>query len=81
MRVRLVASFCILHLAFCISSAGAQNAGPGGYVDPQAPGTVSTATPPQLKGVGFKQRLDDTLPLDAMFKDDNGRPVRLGQLF
>ena len=68
--LRLVTSFCILHFAFCIP-AFAQNAAPGGYVDPQAPGVVSTSTPPQLKGVGFKQRLDETLPLDAMFKDDN----------
>ena len=59
----------------------AQNAGPGGYADPQAPGLVSTSTPPQLKGVGFKQRLDQALPLDAMFKDDSGRQVALGQLF
>ena len=79
--LRLVVSFCILNFAFCISSAGAQTAGPGGYVDPQAPGMVSTSTPPQLKGVGFKQRLDEALPLDAMFKDDNGRQLRLGQLF
>jgi len=70
---------CILNGAVCMSSAGAQ-AGPGGS-DPQAPGLVSTATLPQLEGVGFKQRLDDTLPLDATFTDDNGRAVTLGQLF
>jgi protein SCO1/2 len=73
-------SFCILSFAFCIS-AFAQNVGPGGYVDPQAPGTAATVTPPQLMGVGFKQHLDQPLPLDAAFKDDNGRSVTLGQLF
>ena len=78
--LRFVSSFCILNFAFCIS-VFAQNAGPGGYVDPQAPGTVSTTTLPQLEGVGFKQRLDEALPLDAIFKDDNGREVKLGQLF
>ena len=72
---------CLFSFAFCVSSADAQNAGPGGYVDPQAPGLVSTSTPPQLEGVGFKQRLDQALPLDAMFKDDSGRQVALGQLF
>jgi protein SCO1/2 len=64
-----------------VATPHAQNAGPGGYVDPQAPGMVSTATLPQLKGVGFKQHLDQRLPLDAAFTDDNGRPVTLGQLF
>ena len=42
---------------------------------------VSTVTPPQLKDVTFKQRLDEVLPLDAAFKDDDGRAVTLGQLF
>ena len=31
--------------------------------------------------MSFKQRLNETLPLDAMFKDDNGRQVTLGQFF
>lgn len=77
---RLVLSFCILTFAFCIP-ASAQNAGPGGYVDPQSPGTVSTLPLPQLKNVGFKQHLDAALPLDAPFTDDTGRKVTLGQLF
>jgi len=64
----------------CLAATPRAQAGPGGS-DPQAPGLVSTATLPQLKGVGFKQRLNDTLPLDATFTDDNGRQVALGQLF
>jgi len=70
-----------LWVLFLVATPRAQNVGPGGYADPQAPGTVSTATPRQLEGVGFKQHLNSALPLDAAFKDDNGRSVTLGQLF
>ena len=73
--------FCILNLAFCISSASAQPGFPAGYSDPQKPGTVSTVTVPQLKDVGFRQRLDELLPLDAAFKDEDGRDVTLGRYF
>ena len=51
----------------------AQPGFPAGYSDPQAPGTVSTDTLPQLKDVSFKQRLNEMLPLDASFTDESGR--------
>ena len=44
-------------------------------------GEPSNTAPPQLKDVTFKQKLNDTLPLDAMFKDETGRPVALGSYF
>jgi protein SCO1/2 len=34
-----------------------------------------------LDGVGFAQNLDAQVPMDAPFRDDAGRPVRLGELF
>jgi protein SCO1/2 len=34
-----------------------------------------------LKDVGIEQRLGKPLPLDAIFQDEMGRPVRLGQYF
>jgi protein SCO1 len=37
--------------------------------------------PPMLREVGVEQRLGQTLPLDALFADELGRPVRLGQYF
>jgi protein SCO1/2 len=58
----------------------AQAGFPGSYGDRQAPGAVSTETPPQLVGVGFRQRLDEQLPLDAMFTDDRDRRVSLGDV-
>ncbi len=44
-------------------------------------GSVSTGLPPILKEVGIDQRLNEVVPLDAVFKDDQGREVRLGEYF
>src|SRR5688572_10241064 len=44
-------------------------------------GSVSTGLPPVLKEVGIDQRLNEQVPLDAVFKDDQGREVRLGEYF
>jgi protein SCO1/2 len=37
--------------------------------------------PPMLRDVAIEQRLGQPLPLDAIFADELGRPVRLGQYF
>jgi protein SCO1/2 len=37
--------------------------------------------PPKLKGVNFKQRLNEQVPLDLRFKDETGKPVKLGDYF
>lgn len=44
-------------------------------------GSVSTGLPPILKEVGIDQRLNEQVPLDAVFKNDQGREVRLGEYF
>jgi protein SCO1 len=44
-------------------------------------GSVSTGLPPILKDIGIDQRLNEQVPLDAVFKDDQGREVRLGEYF
>lgn len=46
-----------------------------------APGTPAGTTPAPLQQVRFDQKLDAQLPLDATFKDEHGRTVRLGDLF
>jgi len=74
----LILALCILSLA---PAAEAQPGFPAGYTDPKRPGTVSTDTLPQLKDVSFKQRLNETLPLDASFADESGRRVTLGDYF
>jgi protein SCO1/2 len=44
-------------------------------------GQTATGLPPALKKVGIDQKLNDQLPLDAVFKDEQGNQVRLGQYF
>jgi protein SCO1/2 len=42
---------------------------------------AGTTLPPILRDVGFDQRLDEQLPLDLAFKDEDGRPVVLRDYF
>ncbi len=46
-----------------------------------APGPSSSAMPPALQNVRFEQKLDATLPLDAVFRDEQGAAVKLGNYF
>lgn len=50
------------------------------YYDPNDPGT-SNGLPKALEEIGIEQKLDSQLPLDAVFQDENGREVRLGEYF
>jgi protein SCO1 len=43
--------------------------------------SAADTRPPMLRDVGIEQRLGQQLPLDALFSDELGRPVRLGQYF
>jgi protein SCO1/2 len=45
------------------------------------PGTSSNERPTLLRDVGFDQKLGAALPLDAVFADENGATVRLGDYF
>jgi protein SCO1 len=47
----------------------------------QEPGVSSTVVPKPLREIGFDQNLDTPLPLDAEFRDESGRTVRLGAFF
>jgi len=41
----------------------------------------AAVTPPQLRGVGIDQRLNQQVPLDLKFRDETGRTVTLGSYF
>ena len=56
----------------------AQGSAPGMRPDPTMP---SNAVPTALSKVSFEQRLNEQLPLDLPFKDENGRAVKLGDYF
>ena len=61
-----------------VVSASAQPSAPG--LRP-APGPPASAMPVPLQQVRFDQKLDARLPLDATFKDEDGRQVALGDYF
>ena len=43
--------------------------------------TPAQVRPAILRDIGFDQRLGDRVPLDALFRDESGRAVRLGDYF
>jgi protein SCO1/2 len=49
------------------------------YYEPSA--GVSNGLPDQLQRVGIEQRLGESLPLDAKFKNEDGKEIALGELF
>jgi protein SCO1 len=71
----LLAAFAVIVTA---GTASAQSNVPG--VNPSA-GMPSSQMPDVLSQVRFDQRLDQPLPLDATFRDEDGRTVRLGDYF
>lgn len=66
----LVATFATLSTAAPIMPA------PLGSTDQQA-----SVTPGPLEGVGIEQHLGRSLPLDALFHDEDGKDVRLSDFF
>jgi protein SCO1/2 len=64
--------------ALVAATAAAQSDVPG--VNPVA-GMPSSQMPGVLADVRFEQRLNEMLPLDTRFKDEDGRDVRLGDYF
>ena len=45
------------------------------------PGLAASVVPQPIREVGFDQRLDERVPLDVEFRDEQGRLVRLGEYF
>ena len=74
---------CLILIACCVPTA-AQGGPP-----PNAPlygartdsGPATTGLPAALKDVGIDQKLNQQLPLELIFRDENGTPVKLGQYF
>ena len=75
----------VICLAVACSYVNAQPGQPGPssplYGARPSTGSVSTGLPTALRDVGIEQKLDQQLPLDLMFRDENGQPVKLGQYF
>jgi protein SCO1 len=83
LKLKLFAGFCILMLA---AVGFAQK--PEHYKSPlYAPRNYDPSLsepnglPPVLQEVGIKQKLGERLPLETVFKDENGSAVKLGEYF
>ncbi len=78
----LMAALCLLLPAFILPTASSAQQRSGGlYGRPPDEPRTNYETPPNLRGVGFEQRLNEQIPLDAVFRDETGREVRLGEYF
>jgi protein SCO1/2 len=75
MKRAMVGAFTLAALAALASSAAAWNR------DRPSPAPPAGETPKILRDVGFDQHLGDAVPLDAAFRDESGRTVRLGDYF
>src|SRR5882672_9013851 len=81
---RLLPAFCLLLSAFCLLAFGQPGAPqPNSPLYGAAPsiGQASNGLPKILQNVGIDQRLNEQIPLDAVFKDEQGREVKLGEFF
>ena len=68
----------VMGIALMTAVVSAQDGGRG--LAP-AGGAPSNQLPTPLNRVDFKQRLNEQLPLDLPFKDENGKTVKLGDYF
>jgi protein SCO1/2 len=73
---RLLVSALVAASVSTQAMAAAIAPAPLGSLDNQA-----SATPGPLEGVSIEQHLGASLPLDAVFRDDEGKEVRLGDYF
>ena len=76
-----VAALLTLAASLIASPAAAQVTGTPtpGYL--QAPGTPAQSMPQPLREIGFDQNIDQQLPLDAQFRDEDGKTVALGSFY
>jgi len=75
------AALLTLAASLIASPAAAQMTGAPtpGYL--QAPGAPAQSMPQPLREIGFDQNIDQKLPLDAQFRDEDGKTVSLGSFY
>lgn len=66
----------LLALALLLPAAAAAQ-----YANPPERGTASKQRPGSIDKVGIDQKIGQQLPLDLVFRDEDGRDVKLGQFF
>jgi len=83
-RLRLAQLICAVAVAQAllpVSFAWQASAPAQAGVPLPRPTDNSKALPPLLQGIGIDQRLNEQVPLDLQFRDENGKTVRLGEFF
>lgn len=80
-RARRRASALLIALSFACLCAPAYAQYGTGPLEMRRQGQQSNAVPFALQNVGIDQRLNEQLPLDAVFRDEAGRDVKLGDYF
>jgi len=75
-----LAAFCLLP-AIVVAQPGSPGPSSPLYGARPETGKVSTGLPTALRDVRIEQKLNQQLPLDLMFHDESGQPVKLGQYF
>jgi len=81
LRSAQVVTSAVLLLVLSALPASAQMTGTPAPGYRQEPGVAASVVPKPLREIGFDQRLDERVPLDVGFTDEQGRPVRLGDFF
>jgi protein SCO1/2 len=76
----IIFAFCLLPFAFCLpeGQVPAQGWESGG---PPKPTPTASGRPKLLEDVRIEQKLDQQVPLDLLFRDEAGNPVKLGDYF
>jgi protein SCO1/2 len=65
----------------CVAPAAGQMSGAPTAGYKREPAATASSVPPALRQIGFDQNINQRLPLDAEFRAEDGRAVRLGDFF
>jgi protein SCO1 len=84
--MNLSVRFLFIFICFGAAMPAFAQAGPPGPSSPlygarPSTGNPSTGLPTALRDVRIEQKLNQQLPLDLVFRDENGQQVKLGQYF
>lgn len=84
----LFTAHCLLLTAYCLAQGGGRQHynsplySPRSYEDDvKTGGSINNGIPTVLKQVGIEQKLNAQLPLESVFRNENGEEVKLGQYF
>lgn len=80
-RVRSVARHSLFGVALAALGVVSAAAQPSAPMSVPPPGPAALAQIPILRDAGLDQKLNSAIPLDAMFVDQDGKDVRLGDYF